>query len=58
VARRIVDRRVLHLIKMRLECPIEETDGRGGKTGAEQALLHPRALMGKLKPRTSRGLSP
>src|ERR1700739_1804249 len=26
VARRIVDRRVLHLIKMCLECPVEETD--------------------------------
>ena len=32
VARRIVDRRVLHLIKMRLECPVEETDDRGRKT--------------------------
>ena len=29
VARRIVDRRVLHLIKMWLECPVEETDPRG-----------------------------
>ena len=32
VARRIVDRRVLHLIKMWLECPVEETDKRGRKT--------------------------
>jgi len=31
-ARRIVDRRVLHLIKMWLECPVEETDERGRKT--------------------------
>ena len=31
-ARRIVDRRVLHLIKMWLECPVEETDDRGRKT--------------------------
>jgi len=31
VARRVVDRRVLHLIKQWLECPIEETDGRGWK---------------------------
>ena len=28
VARRIVDRRVLHLIKMWLDCPVEETDQR------------------------------
>jgi RNA-directed DNA polymerase len=32
VARRIVDRRVLHLIKMWLECAVEETDERGRKT--------------------------
>ena len=32
VARRIVDWRVLHLIKMWLECAVEETDGRGRKT--------------------------
>ena len=33
VARRIVDWRVLHLIKMRLpECPVEENDDRGRKT--------------------------
>jgi RNA-directed DNA polymerase len=29
VARRIVDRRVLYLIKMWLECAVEETDERG-----------------------------
>ena len=29
LARRIVDRRVLHLIKMWLECPVEETDDQG-----------------------------
>ncbi len=29
LARRIVDRRVLHLIKMWLECAVEETDQRG-----------------------------
>ena len=29
VARRVVDRRVLHLIKQWLECPVEETDRRG-----------------------------
>ena len=32
VARRIVDRRVLQLLKMWLECAVEETDGRGRKT--------------------------
>ncbi|PAQ04334.1 hypothetical protein CIT25_00445 [Mesorhizobium mediterraneum] len=31
-ARRIVDRRVLHLLKMWRECPVEETDDRGRKT--------------------------
>jgi len=31
VARRIVDRHVLRLIKQWLECPVEETDGRGRK---------------------------
>ena len=37
VTRRIVDRRVLHLIKMWLECPVEETDNRGGKTRTTEA---------------------
>jgi group II intron reverse transcriptase/maturase len=37
VARRIVDRRVLHLIKMWLECPVEETDDRGWKTRTTEA---------------------
>jgi RNA-directed DNA polymerase len=37
VARRIVDRRVLHLIKMWLDCPVEETDNRGRKTGTTEA---------------------
>ena len=37
VARRIVDRRVLHLIKMWLECPLEETDDRGRKTRTTEA---------------------
>jgi len=32
LTRRIVDRRVLHLIKMWLECSVEETDDRGRKT--------------------------
>jgi len=37
VTRRIVDRRVLHLIKMWLECPVEETDVRGRKTRTTEA---------------------
>src|SRR3981189_1817766 len=37
VARRIVDRRVVHLIKMCLECPVEETDDRGRKTRTTEA---------------------
>ena len=37
VSRRIVDRRVLHLIKMWLECPVEETDDRGRKTRTTEA---------------------
>lgn len=37
LARRIVDRRVLHLIKMWLECAVEETDDRGSKTRTTEA---------------------
>jgi RNA-directed DNA polymerase len=37
LARRIVDGRVLHLIKMWLECAVEETDDRGRKTRTTQA---------------------
>lgn len=37
LARRVVDRRVLHLIKMWLECPVEETDDRGRKTRTTEA---------------------
>src|SRR5450631_2959610 len=37
VARRIVDRHVLHLIKMWLECPVEETDDRGRKKRTTEA---------------------
>src|SRR5271166_37997 len=36
-ARRIADRRVLHLIKMWLDCPVEETDDRGRKTRTTEA---------------------
>lgn len=37
LARRIVDSRVLHLIKMWLECPVEETDDRGRTTRTTEA---------------------
>jgi len=37
VTRRIVDRRVLHLIKMWLECPLKKTDDRGRKTRTTEA---------------------
>jgi hypothetical protein len=37
VTRRIVDRRVLHLIKMWLECPVEETDDQGRKKRTTEA---------------------
>src|ERR1700721_2117504 len=35
--RPIVDRRVLHLIKMWLDCPVEETDDRGRRTRTTEA---------------------
>ena len=44
VARRIVDRRVLHLIKMWLECPVEETDERGRKRRTTEARDHRRGI--------------
>ena len=37
VARRIIDRRVLHLIKMWLDCPVKETDDRGRTTRTTDA---------------------
>ena len=37
LARRIVDKRVLHLIKMWLECAVEETDQRGRKKRTTEA---------------------
>lgn len=36
VARRVVDRQMLHLIKMWLEAPVEETDERGRKRRTTQ----------------------
>ena len=40
VSRRIVDRRVLHLIRMWLDCPVEETDDRGRRTRTTEARDH------------------
>jgi RNA-directed DNA polymerase len=37
VSRRIVGRRVLHLIKMWLDCPMKETDDRGRRTRTTEA---------------------
>jgi group II intron reverse transcriptase/maturase len=37
LARRIVDARVLHLLRMWLECPVEETDDRGQRTRTTEA---------------------
>src|SRR6201984_3193271 len=44
VARRIVDRRVLHLIQMWLDCPGEETDERGRKRRTTEARDHRRGI--------------
>ena len=44
VARRIVDRRVLHLIKTWLDCPVEETDERGRKMRTTEARDHRRGI--------------
>ena len=43
-ARRIVDRRMLHLVKMWLDCPVEETDERGRKTRTSEARGIPQGL--------------
>ena len=44
VARRIVDRRVLHLIKMWLECPVEETDDKGSRRRTTEARDNSRGI--------------
>jgi RNA-directed DNA polymerase len=44
LARRIVDRRVLHLIKMWLECAVEETDDRGRKTRSTESKDNQRSI--------------
>jgi RNA-directed DNA polymerase len=44
VARRVVDRRVLHLIKMWLECAVEESDDRGRKRRTTEARNNGRGI--------------
>jgi RNA-directed DNA polymerase len=44
VARRIVERRVLHLIKMWLDCPVEEIDQRGRKKRTTEARYNRRGI--------------
>jgi hypothetical protein len=39
VARRIVDRRVRHLIKMWLDCPVEQTDHEDGSYQPRRATI-------------------
>ena len=55
VARRIVDRRVLHLIKMWLDCPVEETDDRGRKTRTTEARDNAARHSAGLTPLTTAG---
>src|SRR6202035_5663183 len=57
VVRRIVDRRVLHLIKMWLECPVEETDQRGRTTRTTEARDSRRGNPAGLTPLTTAGES-
>ena len=44
IARRVVDRRVLHLLKQWLECAVEEKDNRGRKTQTTEAKNNRRGI--------------
>jgi group II intron reverse transcriptase/maturase len=59
LARRMVDRRVLHLIKMWLECSVEETDDRGRKTRTTEAKEQRRGIPqgSPITPRTQKQTS-
>ena len=59
VARRIVDRRVLHLIRMWLDCPVEETDDRGRKMRTTEARDKRRGIPqgSPITPRTQKAIS-
>jgi hypothetical protein len=57
VARRIVDRRVLHLIKMWLECAVEETDERGRKTRTTRGPRQPARHSARVTHLTAAGKS-
>ena len=57
LARRIVDRRVLHLIKMWLECPVEETDDKGGKRRTAEAKDFRRGIPARFTPLALAGQS-
>ena len=59
LARRIVDRRVLHLIKMWLECAVEETDTEVGRHARPRPKISGAAFRraASITPRTQRETS-
>jgi group II intron reverse transcriptase/maturase len=59
LARRIVDSRVLHLIKMWLECAVEDTDDKGRKTRTTEAKDSGRGIPqgSPITPRTQKVIS-
>ena len=57
VARRIVVRRVLHLIKMWLVCPVEGTDQRGRRRRTTEARDSRRGIPARLTALTTAGES-
>jgi len=57
LARRIVDQRVLHLLKQWLECTVEETDKKGRKTRTTEAKDNRRGIPAGLTHLTTAGES-